>query len=64
MKPEQTEKVIFPPEYYMRLALREAEKAVSAGEVPVGAVVVWQKRVIARAHNQVELLKTALPTRR
>jgi len=57
MKPEQTEKVIFPPEYYMRLALREAEKAVSAGEVPVGAVVVWQKRVIARAHNQVELLK-------
>ncbi len=41
----------------MRLALRQAEKAGEAGEVPVGAVAVAGGQVIARAHNQVELLK-------
>ncbi|NLZ63907.1 MAG: tRNA adenosine(34) deaminase TadA [Lentisphaerae bacterium] len=51
------EKLAFTPEYYMRLALREARKAYDTGEVPVGAVIVWQQKVIARAHNQVELLK-------
>jgi tRNA(adenine34) deaminase len=45
------------PEYYMRQALRQAELAAEAGEVPVGAVVVHQGRIVARAHNQVELLK-------
>lgn len=44
---------------FMRQALRLAEKAGQAGEVPVGAVVVQAGRVIARAHNQVELLKDA-----
>ncbi len=44
-------------EDYMRLAIRQAEKAAEAGEVPVGAVVVYQGRIVARAHNQVELLK-------
>jgi tRNA(adenine34) deaminase len=43
----------------MRLALREAQAAYEAGEVPVGAVVVFDGRVVARAHNQVELLKDA-----
>ncbi len=43
-------------EHYMRLALREAQKAYDMGEVPVGAVVVWNEKVIARGHNQVELL--------
>lgn len=43
-------------EHYMKLALTEARKAFDAGEVPVGAVVVMQGKVIARAHNQVELL--------
>jgi len=48
-----------PDEYFMREALRQAEKAYAAGEVPVGAVVVREGKIIARAHNQVELLKDA-----
>lgn len=43
-------------EQYMQQALKEAQKAFDAGEVPVGAVVVMQDKIIARAHNQVELL--------
>ena len=38
--------------YYMSLALKEAEKAVSEDEVPVGAVIVCDDKVIARAHNR------------
>jgi cytidine deaminase len=45
--------------YFMGEALRQAAKAYSAEEVPVGAVVVREGRVIARAFNQVELLKDA-----
>jgi len=40
-------------------ALRQAEKAFKAEEVPIGAVVVRAGKVIARAYNQVELLKDA-----
>ena len=40
----------------MQLGLKEAEAAYEADEVPVGAVVVLQNKIIARAHNQVELL--------
>ena len=43
-------------EYYMRMALAEAEKAASRDEVPVGAVVVAGGSVIARAHNLTEAL--------
>ena len=43
----------------MRKALGQARLAADAGEVPVGAVVVWEDRIVARAHNQVELLKDA-----
>lgn len=43
-------------EYYMRMALTEAEKAASRDEVPVGAVVVAGGSVIARAHNLTEAL--------
>jgi tRNA(adenine34) deaminase len=46
-------------ENFMREALRQAQKANEAGEVPVGAVVVRAGKIIARAHNQVELLKDA-----
>src|SRR6266516_78365 len=46
-------------ENFMREALRQAQKANEAGEVPVGAVVVRAGRIIARAFNQVELLKDA-----
>jgi tRNA(adenine34) deaminase len=43
-------------EQYMQQALKEAQKAFDTGEVPVGAIVVLNNQVIARAHNQVELL--------
>ena len=43
----------------MRDALRQAEKAYAADEVPVGAIVVREGKISARAHKQVELLKDA-----
>lgn len=43
-------------ERYMRMALVEAEAAGAAGEIPIGAVIVCQGRVIARAHNLTETL--------
>ena len=46
-------------EDFMREALRLARKAYEAEEVPVGAVVVRAGKIIARAHNQIELLKDA-----
>jgi tRNA(adenine34) deaminase len=49
----------FSDEHFMREALRMAGKALKAEEVPVGAVVVCEGKIIARAHNQVELLKDA-----
>lgn len=48
-----------PDSVFMQEALRQAEKAFEAGEVPVGAVVVRDGRIIAKARNQVELLKDA-----
>jgi len=41
----------------MREAIRQAKMAAQEDEVPVGAVVVWERKIIARAHNQIELLK-------
>lgn len=43
-------------EHYMKQALREAQKAFEEEEVPVGAVVVMNERIIARGYNQVEKL--------
>ncbi|MCP9750455.1 nucleoside deaminase [Ferruginibacter sp. HRS2-29] len=43
-------------EQYMRQALTEAQKAFEKDEVPIGAIVVLNNRIIARAHNQTELL--------
>lgn len=43
----------------MREAMKEANKAFDIGEVPVGAVVVCQNKIIARAHNQTEKLTDA-----
>ncbi len=45
--------------YFMEQALREARRAYAAEEVPIGAVVVREARVIARGWNQVETLKDA-----
>jgi len=44
-------------EFYMREALKEARKAMEHADVPVGAVIVQDKKIIGRAHNQIELLK-------
>jgi len=44
-------------EYFMRQALIEAEKAFEANEVPIGAVIVCENKIIARAHNLTERLK-------
>ena len=44
-------------QYYMQEALKEAKEAFQEEEVPVGAVIVYQGKIIARGHNQVERLK-------
>lgn len=47
---------MFSDEYFMRMALSEAENALEKDEVPIGCVIVSQNRVIARAHNLTETL--------
>ena len=44
-------------EFYMQMALRQAEEALAEEEVPVGAIIVHGERVIAAAHNQREQLR-------
>src|SRR5215213_8715416 len=46
-------------EHYMKQALKEAQKAFDEGEVPIGAVIVMQDKIIARGYNQVEKLNDA-----
>ena len=43
-------------DYYMRMAMEEAAAAMAENEVPIGAVIVHEDRVIARPHNQREQL--------
>ncbi|WP_297995125.1 nucleoside deaminase [uncultured Clostridium sp.] len=45
---------------YMKIALAEAKKAYSKGEVPIGAVIVKNGEIIAKAHNLKETLKSAI----
>lgn len=47
---------MFTDEYYMKMALQEAEAALEKDEVPIGCIVVSNNRVIARAHNLTETL--------
>ena len=47
---------VFTDEYFMKKALQEAHEAFEKDEIPVGAVVVVENRVIARTHNLTELL--------
>ena len=47
---------MFTDEYFMKLALTEAEKAFDEDEVPVGAIIVQNERIIARGYNMVEKL--------
>jgi tRNA(adenine34) deaminase len=48
--------MIMTDEQYMQFALKEAQKAYNEGEVPVGAIVVMNKKIIARGYNMVEKL--------
>lgn len=50
---------IYTDEYFMKEALKEAQKAFEEDEVPIGAVIVSNKRIIARAHNMTETLNDA-----
>lgn len=50
---------LFDDDWYMKEALKQAQMAFDAGEVPVGAIVVWDGKILARGHNQVEQLKDA-----
>ena len=47
---------IYGDEYFMRLAIQEAQKAAESGEVPVGAVIVSGDQLLARCHNSTEML--------
>jgi Cytosine/adenosine deaminases len=48
---------VFTDEYFMRQAYQEAVAAYETDEIPIGAVIVSNDKVIAKAHNQTELLK-------
>ncbi len=48
---------IFTDEWFIREALKEAKKAFDLGEVPVGAVVVYQNKIIGKGHNLTEQLQ-------
>src|SRR6056297_3097758 len=44
-------------DYYMELAYKEAERAFEAGEIPVGAIIVYNETIIGKGYNQREMLK-------
>lgn len=47
---------LFSDEYFMRMALNEAKKAYELGEIPIGAVIVSNNKVIGKGHNLTEQL--------
>ncbi len=47
---------LYTDQYFMRLAMKEAQKAYDLEEVPIGAVIVARNQIIAKAHNQVQML--------
>lgn len=47
---------LYTDEYFMKEALKEAQKALSKDEIPIGAVIVSKNQIIARAHNLTETL--------
>jgi len=53
---KQSSYKLYSDEYFMSEALKEARKALEKDEVPIGAVVVIENRIIARAHNLTETL--------
>ena len=48
---------LYGDEYFMKLALQEAQKAAQNGEVPVGAVITAGEQLLARCHNSTEMLQ-------
>lgn len=48
--------IFFSDEYFMKEALKEANKALDANEIPIGAVIVSNNKIIARGHNLTETL--------
>jgi len=44
-------------EHHMKYAFREAEKAYEEGECPIGCVIIYENKIIAKSHNQIETLK-------
>lgn len=51
-----SKEIQFDDQYFMKLALKEAQEAASKEEVPVGAVIVSKGQIVARAHNLTETL--------
>ena len=49
-------KLEFDNEYFMKKAIEEADIALSKGEIPIGAVIVIENQIIARAHNLTETI--------
>ena len=45
---------------YMQIAIKEAKKAAKRGDVPVGAVIVYKNKIIAKAHNKKQLRRNSL----
>ena len=48
---------VFSDEYFMNEALKEARKAIEEDEIPIGAIIVSNNRILARAYNQTETLQ-------
>lgn len=57
MSNENTENMLLGHDYFMKQALKEAQKAYDENEVPIGCVVVVNNRIIGRGYNQTERLK-------
>jgi tRNA(adenine34) deaminase len=52
--------IIKSDEYYMELALQEAVKAKANGDIPVGAVIIYDGKIVGKGYNQVEKKKSCL----
>src|SRR5690606_41946366 len=50
---------MYTDEYFMRLALKEAKQALEEEEIPIGAIVVQDNKILARGHNMTEKLNDA-----
>lgn len=52
--------IIKNEEYFMQIALEEAEKALETGDIPVGAVIVFDDKIVGKGHNQIEKKNNSL----